>query len=369
MEACELLAIEVRLDRIEAELAIELPPHMRAFARAHAGGTAVPPAPEVVYRAATLATARAALVHPVLADRGLALLRIAAPTAIERAPGVAAARVAAPTWQALAALASAREVDARAQHGVGAIALMHLLHGSALSGDAIAAIAGAPAADPVGSEPPTAVPPAIPGWFDGDGGALDDRALARRWDTLRAHHGVAGRVEFVRGRGVRPRAFVVVPGREVIVVVPARIAAPDERFAVLHELGHAVAALAGPAGIPRVIDEAVAAYVARAIEDTDDPWYSPLAAAARVRRRALAQRLARIERALPGLPDVPLISERPPWALWHDPGAQAAYVAAEAIADAIARALDTAPAPGVLANVIAAACAAIDRPASALLAR
>jgi len=152
-------------------------------------------------------------------------------------------------------------------------------------------------------------------------------------------------------------------------VVPARIAAPDERFAVLHELGHAVAALAGPAGIPRVIDEAVAAYVARAIEDTDDPWYSPLAAAARVRRRALAQRLARIERALPGLPDVPLISERPPWALWHDPGAQAAYVAAEAIADAIARALDTAPAPGVLANVIAAACAAIDRPASALLAR
>ena len=40
MEACELLALELRLDRIEAELAGELPPHLRQFARAYAAGAA-----------------------------------------------------------------------------------------------------------------------------------------------------------------------------------------------------------------------------------------------------------------------------------------------------------------------------------------
>ena len=108
MEACELVSVELRLDRIEAEIASELPPHMRTFARAYARGTALPPAPDVLHRALTLATARAALAHPILADRGLALLRLVAPLAIECDAAVMAALAGPPSWEALSALAAAR---------------------------------------------------------------------------------------------------------------------------------------------------------------------------------------------------------------------------------------------------------------------
>lgn len=390
MEACELLTIEARLDRIEAELAAELPPHLRAFARAHARGQPAPPAPDVLQRPATLATARAALVHPVLADRGLALLRLAAPVAIEADPAVAAARSAAPTWAGLSALAAARDAAATARFGRRAIEVLHRLHGSAvdlaslLAGerspgagssqdrdrDDAAQVAGGEVTCSDGSNAVRAgrapadaggLPPAIPGWFEPDGVAVDERAIVRAWDQLRAGHGVDGALRYERASGARPRAFVVEPGREVVLAVPADVTTPAARFAVLHELGHAVAALALPAVLPRVVDEAAAAYVARAIERAADPWHSPLAGAARVRRRRLAQVLDRIERALPAPPPLPAISERPPWALWHDPGAQAAYAAAEWLADAIERSIGATPAPGALAAALAAWSAPIDR--------
>lgn len=361
MEACELLAIEVRIDRIEAELAAELPPHLRAFARAHAHGFPAPPAPEVLRRATTLATARAALVHPVLADRGLALLRLAAPVAIEADPAVTVARLAAPTWAALSTLAAARDAAAAAQFGRGAIDVMHRLHGSAVELASLP-VAGASAAGSAGEVAgPAPLPPAVPGWFEPDGVEVDDRAIARAWDELRGRHGVDGAVRFERAAGARPRAFVVEPRREVVIAIPPRVATPAERFAVLHELGHAVAAFARPGGLPRVVDEAAAAYVARAIERATDPWHSPAAGAARARRRLLAQVLDRIERALPELHRRPEISERPPWALWHDPGAQAAYVAAESLADAIEQGIGAAPAPGALAGALAAWSEPIDR--------
>ncbi|HEX3482864.1 MAG TPA: hypothetical protein VHT91_47975 [Kofleriaceae bacterium] len=429
MEVCELLTIEARLDRIEAELAAELPPHLRAFARAHARGQPAPPAPDALQRPATLATARAALVHPLLADRGLALLRLAAPVAVEADPAVAAARTAPPTWAGLSALAAARDAAAMARFGRRAIDVLHRLHGSAVdlaslaearspgasTRDAGAANAGrlvasepgarrdpiappplaaaqrgasgagghsdvAPgeAAHAVGdaAEPPgggdaartgsppgeaLGLPPAVPGWFEPDGVAVDDHAIVRAWDQLRARHGVAGALRHERVAGARPRAFVVEPGREVVLAVPADVTTPAARFAVLHELGHAVAALALPAVLPRVVDEAAAAYVARAIERDEDPWHSPLAGAARARRRRLAQVLDRIERALPAPPPVPAISERPPWALWHDPGAQASYVAAEWLAGAIERSIGATPAPGALAAALTAWSAPIDR--------
>lgn len=395
MEACELLTVEARLDRIEAELAAELPPHLRAFARAHARSSPVPPAPDVLRRPATLATARAALVHPVLADRGLALLRLAAPVAIEADPAVAAARSVAPTWAALSALAAARDAAATARFGRRAIDVLHRLHGSAvdlasLLGGALVPAVASPAAVPndaggaervdampaagaevrqgdgadaawAGGGETGALPPPVLGWFEPDGVAVDERAIARAWDELRARHGVGGALQLERAAAARPRAFVVEPGREVVLAIPAQVATPAERFAVLHELGHAVAALALPAGLPRVVDEAAAAYVARAIEHAADPWYSPLAGPARARRRRLAQVLDRIERALPAMPAAPAVSERPPWALWHDPGAQAAYVAAEWLADAIDRALGASPPPGALAGALTAWSAPIDR--------
>jgi hypothetical protein len=363
MHACDLVSVELRLDRIEAELAAELPPHMRSFAQAYARGAAPPPAPEVLLRPSSVATARAALAHPLLADRGLALLRLTAPLAIEADPQVAAARAATPSWDALAALAAARDAAAVARFGRRAIDVLHRLHGSA---------------GPASAAPPV-LPAPLPGWFAPDRAAPDPRsdAIALRWQAIGRDHAATGTVRFERGAGVRPRAFAVAPGREVIVVIPAEIAAPADRFAALHELGHAFAALALPAGIPRAVDEAAAAYIARAIERDADPWHSPLAGPARARRTALAEWLDRIERALPEIgaeqsidrptdrpTDRPI--NRPPWALWHDPGAQAAYVAAEALADQIAQAIGTAPAPGQLAAQLAALRDAIDRRDTAL---
>lgn len=362
MEACELLAVELRLDRIEAELAGELPPHMRTFARAYRQGTAAPRAPDVLLRAFTLTTARAAVAHPVLADRGLALLRLVAPLAIEADAGVAAARAAPPSWAALTALAAARRAAARLRLGRDALEVLHRLHGApaaAIDGDA------------------ALLPPPVAAWSVPDGVAVDDRVIERGWRALSARHGVTGTVHIERTVRGRPRTFVVEPAREVIVVVPAQLATPADRFAVLHELGHAVAALALPAGIPRVIDEAVAAYVARGIERPGDAaWYSPAAGGARARRGLVARRLDQIERQIErriehssagGDAAAPQIAERPPWALWHDPGAQAAYVAAEALADELDRAIGAAPGPGALAGALAGHRAAIDRLAAAAL--
>ncbi len=306
---CNLLEVELALDRIEASLAAELPAHMRAFASAYAAGVSPPAAPDLAGRASTVSVARRALVHPELADRGLALLRLAAPLVIERDGGVASARAAAPTWAGYAALIAARDVVARSRFGRASGEVLMALHGA--------------------GEPDLAEMPArVDGWLTDDGIALD---VDGAWAALVARHTITGQLAVVRA-AVRPRAFVVVPGREVIAVVPARATSPAARFAVLHELGHAVANLLVAGTLPRVLDEAVASLVARDIEAA-----APIALAARVRRTQLAAWLAMVERGdLAG----DSVAPAPPWALWHDPAAQAAYVAAEALADRLAGATD-----------------------------
>lgn len=348
MEACDLVSVEHRLDYLEAEIANELPPHMRMFARAYARGTAPPPAPEVLHRPGTLATARNALAHPLLADRGLALLRLVMPLAIESDPAVAAARAQTATWDALAQLAAARDAAATARFRHRAIDVLHFLHGTRTLVEL---------GEPAPPLPP--LPPRVAGWSEPDGVVVDVQAVSHVWDAIRARHGVDGAVRFERSATARPRTFVVQPHGEVVVVIPAQVTTPAQRFTVLHELGHVLAALALSAGIPRVVDEGAAAYVARAIERESDPWFSPLAATARTRRAALASVLDGIERALPAIVERP--AELPPWALWHDPGAQAAYVAAEAVADAIERAVGPAPAPGAVAAALTVQRDAIDR--------
>lgn len=330
--ACDLLEAELALDHLEAALAAELPAHLRAFAVAHAAAAPPPPAPPATRRIAPVVHA---LAHPLLADRALALARLLIPIAIDGDPRVAAARTAPPAWDALERLAAARDAAARDRFGLPFVALMHRLAGAEV---AVAAEA--------------ALPPPVPGWH---------APLARTpsadvqawWHALAARHGARATVEIVRARdGVRARTFVVEPRRHAIVVVPP-IATPAARFGVWHELGHALAALLGPAGLPRAVDEAVAAYVARELETTD-----PLAAAARARRLALARALDAIERALPGGAVRP--TAHPPWALWHDPGAQGAYVAAEALADRWCEELGAAPPAGALAAAIAHERARID---------
>ena len=325
---------------VEQELAAELPAHVRAFARAHAEGRTPPPAPLVARLASTLEVAREALANEGLAERGLALLRIAAPLAIEGDPAVVAARAAAPSWPGLVALAAARDAVARDRFASSAIELFHRLNG-ATGPQAEHDVAG----------------PAIAGWADRDGPALDTAAISDAWNAIATRLGVTGsvRVDRASAANVQPRTFVVEPAREVIVVVPGVVASPATRFAVLHELGHAAAALVSPLGLPRVVDEAAASFVARVAEAPSwlpPRWTCPLGAAARDRRVAIAATLDDVERLLPALPQVPAASAAPPWALWHDPGAQAAYVAAEAVAEKLRRDLGPNPPRGQFARAL-----------------
>lgn len=312
---CDLLETELALDRIEAMLAAELPAHMRAFAQAYAAGTPLPAAPDIAGRASSATVGRRALPHPTVADRGLALLRVVAPIVIERDAGVTAARSrftsSAPSWAAYAALSALRDTVAKARFGRSAREVLMLLHGAP----------AAAAAD---------MPGPLAGWKEPDGIELDVDAT---WRTLVDRYRITGSLAIVRAE-VRPRAFVVVPGGEVIAVVPPRAATPAARFAVLHELGHAVANLLVGVGLPRMLDEAVASLIARELERT-----TPIAAAARTRRTQIARALAAVESgALPG----DAVAPSPPWALWHDPAAQAAYVAAEEVADRLAGVTDLA---------------------------
>jgi hypothetical protein len=339
---CNALQAELALDLVTGELAVELPAHVRAFARAHAGGRPPPAAPLVARLTSTLVTARDACIHDELRDRGLAVLRLVVPLVIEDDPAVAAARRAPVSWPGLVALARARDAATQARFQMTTVAMLHRLHGCV----------GEPA------ELPWPKPP-IPGWTARDT-PCDDAAIADVWQAVAARLGVTGTVRVDRGAAdTRPRAFVVEPRREIIVVVPGCVDTPAARFAVLHELGHAAAGLALPGGLPRVVDEAAAGYVARLAETASflpPRWHEPLAAAARARRVRVAAALDRVERALPAESDAAAIAAwpQPPWSLWHDPAAQAAYVAADAVAERIHHTLGPSPPRGQFVRALAA---------------
>ena len=327
---CDAVQAELALELVEGELAAELPAHLRAFARAHAEHRAAPAAPLVARLASTLGVARDALAHDALLDRALALLRLVAPIAIEDDPNVARVKAEAPSWAGMSTLAAARDQVARARFGCRAIDWLHRLHG---------VDEGPPAHHDVPG-------PAVEGWHAPDK-AIGHGAIVDVWQAIAARLGVAGNVRIDRAARARPRAFVIEPKLEVIVVVPEVVDSPAARFAVLHELGHAACALALPAGVPRVLDEAAASYVARLAEPggwLPPRWESPLAAPARRRRIAIAAMLDQLERDLPTVRDVP--GATPPWALWHDPGSQAAYVAAEDISDRLVSNLGKSPPRG-----------------------
>jgi hypothetical protein len=340
---CDVLELELALDRVEGELATELPSHMRAFARAHAEGRSPPPAPAIARRTATLDIARRAAETELLAERGLALLRLVAPITIEDDPAVVAARATSPSWPGLQRLAAARDAVAGRRFGMRAIELFHALHGverTARVPDAAAAVG-----------------PAIDGWQARDA-AIDAGGVLDAWHAIAVRLGVTGdvRVDYIRtgSTHAHPRTFVVEPRREVIIVVP-EVATPAARFSVLHELGHAAIALAMDPGVPRAVDEAAASYVARMCEPPSllpPRWETALAVQARARRLAIAIMLGEIERGLPEL--VGVLGARPPWALWHDPYAQAAYVMAEALAGRVTAEIGSRPPRGQLVRALVA---------------
>ncbi len=343
---CDLLQAETELDLLDAELAEELPAHMRAFARAHADGRPPPMAPLLLKLGSTLQTARNCCSHDVLLDRGLALLRLVVPLLIEDDPAVRAARAEAPSWPGLQRLAAARDAVSHARFRMASIPLLHRLHGS----DGSAVEHDAPG-------------PPIDGWQTGDV-QIESGGITDTWQLIASRLGVIGTVRVDRSAtaNTHPRAFVVEPKREVIVVAPHTVASPAARFAVLHELGHAFVALAMTPGVPRVVDEAGASYVARWVEPPSwlpQKWSSPLGEAARARRFAIAVMLDHVERRLPALDDVP--GTTPPWALWHDPGAQAAYVAAEATVDRMRAELGLNPPRGQVLRALVAERDRIDQ--------
>jgi len=333
------LDLELVLDRIAAQVEGEMRLHVEAFAHAYAAGTSIPPAPDLAGRASTAAVGRRALVFPTLKPRAVALLRLVAPILIERDGGVVAARAGAPTWAGLRALDEARDAASNARFKRRALDVLHRL-------------AGAMAAYP----PTTEQPPPIAGWTAPDH-VLEDRAVDDAWQHLGAPAGL----EVLRSDMARPRYFAVEDGVRGIVVIPRVIDTPAKRFAVLHELGHALLHLSARRAWPRAVDEAGASTIARLMEAPDrisGRWSSPLAAAARARRTQLARVLDTVEQRLhePGDPPV----AKPPWALWHDPAAQAAYVAAEAIADALAARLGS-PSPSRIVEQLAVVADQIDR--------
>jgi hypothetical protein len=333
------LDIELVLDRIAGQLDGELRLHMQAFAHAYAAGTPLPPAPDLAGRASTAAVARRALAFSTLKPRAIGLLRLVAPILIERDAGVAAARAGAPTWAGLRAVAEARDAVANARFKRSAIDVLHRLGGAAET-----------------FESTTQLPAAIAGWTEIDH-VLEDRAVDDAWRFLGGYAGL----EIVRSDMARPRFFAVEPGASGIAVIPRAIDTPAKRFAVLHELGHAVLTLSTKQSWPRAIDEAGASYVARLIEAPDlipGRWYSPLAAAARARRTQIARVLDTVERRIHEPGDPPFA--KPPWALWHDPAAQAAYVRAEAICDDVWTRLGPPRAGGQIADALAPIAVQID---------
>lgn len=336
MRAFEL---ELELDRLEAELAAELPGHLRALAEAYAATRAPPVAPSPVRLRSSRVLAMRALAVPELASRAVSVLRLVTPSAIEDDKAVATARAAAPAWPAYATLAAARDAACSMTFQRTHLAWMQWLHGA-------------------GSLVPTSVawPAELAGWH-APSAPLAIADVERVWHQLAARHGARGTCRIVQAP-VRPRAFVVEPGREVIAVI-GPLTTPALRFAALHELGHALAALLSPVALPRMLDEAAASYVARLLEHEgalDPVWFTPLATRARDPvRRAIATALHGVEAGL--RPPI----ERPPWALWHDPGAQAAYVVAERFADHWWTRLGSAPGAGAFAAELASQVAHVEQ--------
>ena len=333
------LDIELVLDRIGGQLDGELRLHMQAFARAYAAGVPLPAAPDLAGRASTAAVARRAFAFPTLKPRAVGLLRLVVPILIERDGGVAAAAAREPSWVGLRTLSEARDAVANARFKRRAIDVLHSLAGVSEPG-----------------ERTTNVPPAIAGWTDPDH-VLKERAVEDAWRYL----GEPSGLELLRSDMARPRYFAVDPGVTGIAVIPRVIDTPAKRFTVLHELGHALLHLSVKRAWPRALDEAGASAVAHMMETPGQipgRWFSPLAEPARLRRTQLARVLDTVERTI--LQPADPAFARPPWALWHDPAAQAAYVRAEELASELWMRMGT-PSPAQIVEELAAIAERIDR--------
>jgi hypothetical protein len=343
VRAPTLFDAELALDRLEARLAVELPGHVAALARAYADGSAGPS--PIVIGAREVDAVIAARRFDEHRARATRLLRVIAPIVIDSAPAVNAAYARERTWANWRALAAARDAQARSRFGMPHRALVHALAGVsevAVSERGTAATHADDGVDRVVQK----IPASIDGWNRIGGIAMSDEHVRETWgdldDTCEPRVDLVGRfgtLSILRSRAAHSRTFVVERGACAMIVIPAYVDTLAKRFAVLHELGHARLWLAPVSRLqewPRAIDEAVASHVARAMETssrvarhlsmtTEDRG---LATAARERRLAIARVLDAIE-AGGDTGEIDAV----PAALWDDPHAQAAYIEAERLAD------------------------------------
>jgi len=151
--------------------------------------------------------------------------------------------------------------------------------------------------------------------------AVTPARIVAQWQRYAHQYGLqadAVSFEFEAPRGC---CRVVAPGYAVQLALPGGDSAAAWHDC-LHEMGHAIVALLTSSDVPRAVDEAVAEVFAADLE-RDCPALAAAAADARARRLLIAQRLAWAETT-----GIPMAQPHVPWALWHDPGVQTAYVAA-----------------------------------------
>ncbi|MEZ4359663.1 MAG: hypothetical protein R3B48_05740 [Kofleriaceae bacterium] len=249
--------------------------------------------------------------------RALALLRAGAPAWVEQDPAVRAVRQRAPSWPAYHELCAARARAAQRHFGCAWASLMRWHH-------------GAPAA---------ALPPPRPVTSPPAGWTASEAPLPWR-AAISAVPGLCA--DDIEVTFAESRARTSCHAGRVVVSLRDRRASARGWFQLLHELGHALGHALCPTlpPLPRAIDEAVAAWLARHLEEPgsldlpSSAWAgAALQRAERARRVDLASYLARLEEEAPPAAPAAGAPSALPWALWHDGGAQPAYLHAEVLVD------------------------------------
>lgn len=327
----EEFTLELALDELEAALADEQP---AAWER---------PRRQLVARAVATQGLR---------RRALQLVQAHAIAWVDQTAIVLAARLAAPSWAAYARLRAALEVAAS----------------QAFEADWAQVVRWAMGVPAAALPPPAPIRPPALRWIDEHRGDAAAAGAALPWQrvvaALAAHTRPLlrpyqlelrfapahprTRVRWQPGSGGQPTAHLAITLRDDRDT-------PRAWFQLLHELGHALAAMICPgAWLPRAVDEAAAAWLCRHLEEPGSfPALPPHAYDAalhggeRLRRHAVAVALAHLEEhpaearesgpaTAPeggGAPASNAAQAQLPWALWHDAGAQPAYLHAETLAD------------------------------------
>lgn len=326
--------LEMALDRDEGRWHGDLRSYLRAAAHAHHHGQAAPIAPSSLVALSTWRLAQRALACPLspngarIVGRGRRLGSLVIRPLIDREPAVASLVRQPRSWHGLAALARRRNEAAERLANRGYLALVCDLDGTA----------------PVAPVSPSPQPTQRGTWRKEVLPALTPHTLAAMWSDVAGDEATP---EVLSAPSGRP-ASSYPQGDDAIVVVPLGGRTLESWAVALHELGHAWAARHVPTAT-RVCDEAIAMWWSFRLADPQfvqrvcgaDARGSmttaeAIALAARAYHEAMhttARWFAGVEASLYGgsgeaqrvAGTEEAATAPPPWALWFEGGAQAAY--------------------------------------------